>query len=60
MTDARCSCLQIPPRENWFQYVHRVYTTAINFPVHDKIGLDTLDTLQCDRNVAFRAQWTLT
>ena len=23
------SCLQIPPRENWFQYV---YTTAINFP----------------------------
>ena len=26
------SCLQIPPRENWFQYVRRVYTTAINFP----------------------------
>ena len=26
------SCLQIPPRENWFQYVHRVYETAINFP----------------------------
>ena len=26
------SCLQIPPRENWFQYVQRVYTTAINFP----------------------------
>ena len=25
-------CLQIPPRENWFQYVHWVYTTAINFP----------------------------
>ena len=25
-------CLQIPPRENWFQYVRRVYTTAINFP----------------------------
>ena len=25
-------CLQIPPRENWFQYVHRVYTTAIDFP----------------------------
>ena len=24
------SCLQIPPRENWFQYVRRVY--AINFP----------------------------
>ena len=26
------SCLQIPPRENWFQYVCRVYTTVINFP----------------------------
>ena len=25
-------CLQIPPRENWFQYVRRVYTTAMNFP----------------------------
>ena len=22
----------LPPRENWFQYVHRVYETAINFP----------------------------
>ena len=26
------SCLQIRPKENWFQYVRRVYTTAINFP----------------------------
>ena len=26
------SCLPISPRENWFQYVHRVYATAINFP----------------------------
>ena len=26
-------CLQIPPRENWFQYVRRVYTTAINFQI---------------------------
>ena len=26
------SCLQIPPKENWFQYVRRVYATAINFP----------------------------
>ena len=26
------SCLQIPPRENWFQYVCRLYATAINFP----------------------------
>ena len=26
------SCLQIPPREDWFQYVRRVYATAINFP----------------------------
>ena len=24
------SCLQIPPRENWFQYVRRAYATAIN------------------------------
>ena len=22
----------LPPRENWFQYVRRVYETAINFP----------------------------
>ena len=26
------SILQIPPRENWFQYVRLVYATAINFP----------------------------
>ena len=26
------SCLQSPPREKWFQFVRRVYTTAINFP----------------------------
>ena len=26
------SCLQIPPTENRFQYVRRVYATAINFP----------------------------
>ena len=26
------TCLQIPPRENWFQYVPRVYAAAINFP----------------------------
>ena len=25
------SCLQIPPRENWSQYVRRGYATAINF-----------------------------
>ena len=25
-------CFQIPPRENWFQHVRRVYATAINFP----------------------------
>ena len=23
---------QIPPKENWFQYVRRVYSTVINFP----------------------------
>ena len=26
------SCLPIPPRDNWFLYVRRVYATAINFP----------------------------
>ena len=26
------SCLQISPRENWFQCLRRVYATAINFP----------------------------
>ena len=26
------SCLQILPRENWFQYVCRVYAIAINYP----------------------------
>ena len=26
------SCLQIPPRDNWSQYVRRVYATAIKFP----------------------------
>ena len=26
------SFLQIPSRENWFQYERRVYETAINFP----------------------------
>ena len=32
------SCLQIPPRENWFQYVRRVYATAINFPCISTLG----------------------
>ena len=26
------SCLQLPPKENWYQYVRRVYATAIKFP----------------------------
>ena len=26
------SCLQIPPKENWFQHVRNVYATAFNFP----------------------------
>ena len=26
------SCLKIPPRDNWFQYMRRVYATEINFP----------------------------
>ena len=36
------SCLQIPPRENWFQYVRRVYETAINFPYITTLNLNTL------------------
>jgi len=32
------SCLQIPPRENWFQYVRRVYAAAINFPCITTLG----------------------
>ena len=31
-------CLQIPPKENWFQYVRRVYATAINFPCITPLG----------------------
>ena len=38
-TDAY-SCLQIPPRENWFQYVRRVYATAINFPCFITLDLE--------------------
>ena len=26
------SCLQISPKENWFQHVRNVYATALNFP----------------------------
>ena len=26
------SCLQIPPKENWFQYVRRLNATPISFP----------------------------
>ena len=32
------SCLQIPPKENWFQYVSRVYATAIIFPCISTLG----------------------
>ena len=38
------SCLQIPPPKNWFQYVSRVYATAINFPC-----IITLLRGQCSR-----------
>ena len=36
------SCLQTPPRENWFQYVHKEYATAINF-----LCIITLDIRLC-------------
>ena len=41
------SCLQIPPRENWFQYVRRVYTTAINFPCIGTLGRSKICQLCC-------------
>ena len=34
------SCLQIAPRENWFQYVRRVYATSINFPCISTLTMD--------------------
>ena len=39
------SYLQIPPRENWFQYVRRVYATAINFPCITTLDLLTKNCL---------------
>ena len=36
------SCLQIPPRENWFQYVRRVYATGINFPCMSTLHLTNI------------------
>ena len=35
--------LHIPPRENWFQYVRRVYATAINFPCIITLGLPKME-----------------
>ena len=40
------SCLQRPPRENWFQYVRRVYTTAINFPCISTLLTTIFDLLE--------------
>ena len=46
------SCLQIPPRENWLQYVRRVYSTAINFPCMSTLVLSiTLFHLKYFRNI---------
>ena len=36
------SCLQIPPRENWFLYARRVYATAINFPCIKTLSLKSV------------------
>ena len=33
------SCLQIPPRENWFQHERRVYAITINFPCITTLAL---------------------
>ena len=38
------SCLQTPPRENWFQHVRRVYATAINFPCVTFLDCSTYST----------------
>ena len=47
--------LQIPPRENWFQYVRRVYATAINF--HCIITLnEAVKTTQNSKIVNIRKQ----
>ena len=32
------SCLQIPPRVNWFPYIRRVYAAAINVPCITFLG----------------------
>ena len=49
-TDWFYSCLQIRPRENWFQYVRRVYATAINFPCN-------LTFILCNVCVLVLFQW---
>ena len=57
------SCLQIPPRENWFQYVRRVYTTAINFPCITslpipmfKLSISNLVSFYCVIHIAYDKQ----
>ena len=40
------SCLQIPPRDNWFQYVRRQYANKINFPC-----ITFLDRINCFPNM---------
>ena len=53
------SCFQIPPRENWFQYVRRVYATAINFPciiwVNPCTGSDRTNVI----NTVMSLHWTM-
>ena len=50
--------LEIPPRENWFQYVHRVYTTAIDFPCLTFLVTIRLFCWQ-EYWFSYRYKWTL-
>ena len=48
------SCLQIPARESWFQYVQKVYATAINFPcIITLIGPIYLCSLQLELTISW-------
>ena len=42
------SCLQTPPRKNWFYYVRREYATAINFPYIITLKILMFDRSNCD------------
>ena len=45
------SCLQIPPRENWFHHVRRVYAAAFIFPCILTLTLYKCTVLDTNRDV---------